>query len=315
MGMIAGKGYRADGEAARGFKAVVEEGFALAGMSLQDFLPMLRWVDFQGVERRVAKVQERREAFLQRLIDEQRKGADRCVEGEKEKTMIRMLLELQTVDPEYNTDQIIKTLISTLLFAGTDTSAVTTEWAMSVLLNNPEMLKKARDEIDGCVNEGRLLQEADLPNLPYLHCFINETLRLYPVAPLLLPHEAAEDCIVGGYNVPKGTMLLINAWAIHRDPKTWEEPTKFKPERFRDGGEGCKMIPFGMGRRRCPGEGLALRMVALALGTMIQCFEWERVGVEEVDMMEGVGLSMPRAKPLEALCRPRDAMIDFLSQL
>lgn len=254
MGMIAGKGYRADGEAARGFKAVVEEGFALAGMSLQDFLPMLRWVDFQGVERRVAKVQERREAFLQRLIDEQRKGAGG--EGEKEKTMIRMLLELQTVDPEYNTDQIIKTLISTLLFAGTDTSAVTTEWAMSVLLNNPEMLKKARDEIDGCVKEGRLLQEADLPNLPYLHCFINETLRLYPVASLLLPHEAAEDCIVGGYNVPKGTMLLINAWAIHRDPKTWEEPTKFKPERFRDGGgEGCKMIPFGMGRRRCPGEG------------------------------------------------------------
>lgn len=112
-------------------------------------------------------------------------------------------------------------------------------------------------------------------------------------------------------------MLLVNAYAIHRDPNLWEEPDKFKPERF-DGGkseEGFKMIPFGMGRRRCPGEGLALRVVGLALGSLIQCFDWERNGEEEMDMTEGAGLTMPKAKPLEAWCRPRQAKMEVLSRL
>lgn len=187
---------------------------------------------------------------------------------------------------------------------------------MSLLLNNPEALQKARLEIDACVEEKRLLEEDDLPKLPYLSAIINETLRLCPAAPLLLPHESHEDCIIGGYAIPRGTILLVNAWAIHRDPNVWVEPTKFMPERFLDGRVGGGMaLPFGMGRRKCPGEGLAMRMIGLALGTMIQCFEWERVGGVEVDMREGSALTLPKAVPLEAMCRPRENMVELLLRL
>ena len=150
---------------------------------------------------------------------------------------------------------------------------------MSLLLNNPEALQKARQEIDAFVEEKRLLEENNLPKLPYLNGIINETLRLCPAALLLLPHESHEDCVIGSYDIPRGTILLVNAWAIYRDPNVWVEPTKFMPERFLDGRvEGGMALPFGMGRRKCPGEGLAMRVIGLALGTMIQCFEWERVG-------------------------------------
>lgn len=190
---------------------------------------------------------------------------------------------------------------------------------MSFLLNHPEVLEKAQAEMDKVVGQDRLMEESDLTNLPYLHCIINETMRIKPVGPLLVPHESSKDCVVGGYRVPRGTMLLVNAWAIHNDPKNWEEPTKFKPERF-EGLEGTtkvgyKLMPFGSGRRSCPGEGLAMRMVGLTLGSLIQCFEWERIGKEMVDMSEGPGLTMPKAQPLQAKCRPRQPFVNLLSQI
>ncbi|XP_073107242.1 cytochrome P450 81Q32-like [Elaeis guineensis] len=185
---------------------------------------------------------------------------------------------------------------------------------MSLLLNNSETLKKAQTEIDARVGNERLLHESDLPNLPYLQCIIKETLRICPGAPLLAPHESTNECVVGGFNVPRGTMLLVNAHYIHRDPKIWEEPAKFEPERFEDGkDEGKLMIPFGMGRRRCPGEDLAMKEVGLTLGTLVQCFEWKRVGEELGDMTEGSGLTMPKAVPLEAMYRPRSTMVRVLS--
>lgn len=187
---------------------------------------------------------------------------------------------------------------------------------MSLLLNNPQVLHKARDEIEKTVGFDRLIGESDLPNLPYLHCIINETLRLYPVAPLLVPHESSKDCLVGGYTIPGGTMLLVNVYAMQRDPKIWDEPTKFNPERFKDGkAEGKWMLPFGMGRRGCPGEGLAKKVMGLTIGTLVQCFEWERIGEEGVDMREGSGITMPRVVRLEAMYRPRSEMIPVLQKL
>ena len=209
-----------------------------------------------------------------------------------------------------------------MFVAGTDTAANTMRWAMSLLLNHPQVLEKLTKEIDCHVGHGRLLKESDLPKLPYLRCVINETLRLYPVTPLLLPHFSSEDCIVGGYHIPGGTTLLVNAWAIHRDPKLWDEPNKFRPERFqeiidgeREGSFRFKFIPFGVGRRACPGEALGFRSVSLAVGTLIHCFDWERVGDELVDIAQDFGTTLSKSISVEAICSPRDAMIDILAQL
>ncbi|XP_042507198.1 cytochrome P450 81Q32-like [Macadamia integrifolia] len=324
MMMIAGKRYYGDKvmdlEEARRFREIVKETFALGGVSnFGDFLPVLRWVGvFKGLEKKLVNLQGRRTGFLQELIEEHRMvGTKTQPKEEKTKTMLDVLLSLQEAEPHYYTDEIIIGIILTLLSAGTDTSAGTMEWALSLLLNNPKALKKAQAEIDAKVGQGRLLDESDLANLPYLLCIINETLRMYPAAPLLVPHESSKECIVEGFTVPRDTMLLVNMWAIQNDPKSWVEPTKFWPERMEGvggGKDGFKWMPFGSGRRGCPGEGLAMRVVGLALGSLIQCFDWERVGEEMVDMEEGTGLTLPKAKPLEARCRPRLSTLGLISQ-
>ena len=145
------------------------------------------------------------------------------------------------------------------------------------------------------------MDESDLSKLPYLQNIISETTRLYPIGPTLLPHLSSNECTIKGYDVPKNTMVFVNAWAIHRDPQLWDDADKFKPERFEGDqvqvGYKYKFMPFGLGRRACPGMGLANRVVGFALGSMIQCFEWKRVNDEEIDMTEGTGLSMPKAEP------------------
>ncbi|KAK4840333.1 hypothetical protein QYF36_006117 [Acer negundo] len=231
--------------------------------------------------------------------------------------MIDHLLSLQESQPEYYTDQMIKGLVLVLFVAGTDTSAVTLEWAMAELLNRPDILKKARAELDGEIGNTRLIDESDLPKLRYLQSIIFETLRLYPVTPLLLPHTPSEDCMIGGYDVPRDTIVFVNAWAIHRDPTLWDDPTRFDPERFVNGPEDLaqKILTFGLGRRACPGSGLAHRTLGLTLASLIQCFDWERVCEKEIDMSEVGGLTMNLVQPLEALCKARPTMIDLLSQI
>jgi cytochrome P450 len=190
------------------------------------------------------------------------------------------------------------------------------EWTMSLLLNHPDAMEKLRKEIDLHITSScRLVADSDLSKLPYLHCVINEGLRMFPVAPTLLPHLSSKDCIVNGYSIPSGTTLIVNAYAIHRDPNVWEEPTEFKPERFEGiekENEGFKFLPFGVGRRSCPGSVMAIRTIALALATLVQCFDWERVGSELVALEEGSGLVMHKAEPLVALCRPRASVADLL---
>ena len=202
-----------------------------------------------------------------------------------------------------------------MLGAGTDTSAVTLEWAMSNLLNHSQVLKKVRAELDNQIGQEKLINELDVSKLHYLQHIILETLRLYPAAPLLLPHMSSEDCTIGGYDVPRETMLLVNAWAIHRDPNIWDDAISFKPERFESGESDVnELMPFGLGRRACPGAGLAQRIIGLTLGSLIQCFEWERISKEEVDMVECNGFTMPKAVALEAMCRARPIIAKVLSR-
>ncbi|XP_008238686.1 PREDICTED: cytochrome P450 81E8-like [Prunus mume] len=306
MTMVAGKRYYGDDvsvdkEEAKQFRQIMSDAFLYgSAANPADFLPILNWVGRGGYEKKVKTLGKRTDAFLQGLIDEHRR------KGKNGTTMIDHLLSLQESQPEYYNDQIIKGLILVLLLAGTDTSAVTLEWALSNLLNNPHVLKKAKAELDVQLGQENLVDEPDLSKLPYLQSIISETLRLCPAAPLLVPHLSSEDCIIGGFDVPRDTMVLINAWALHRDPGLWDDPESFMPERFESGDNfSHKLLPFGLGRRSCPGVGLAQRVVGLTLGSLIQCFEWERVSEKEIDMTEDKGLTMPKAVPLEAMCKSR----------
>ncbi|WVZ62562.1 hypothetical protein U9M48_012299 [Paspalum notatum var. saurae] len=305
------------------FKETIDVMASLVGATnLWDYFPLLRWFDVLGVKTKIMAAVRRRDAFLQRLIDAERQrlefdaGSDRG-----EESMIAVMLSLQKSEPEMYTDTVIMSLCSSMFSAGTETTATAAEWAMSLLLNHPEVLKKAQAEIDATVGSSRLLGAADVPRLGYLQCVVTEALRLYPAVPLLVPHESAADCTVGGHHVPSGTMLLVNAYAIHRDPVAWADPDAFRPERFEGGAAGgaaaeAFLIPFGMGRRKCPGENLALRTLELVLGTLIQCFDWDTVAGAEVDMAQGAaGLTLPRASPLEAMCTPRRGMLAVLQQL
>ncbi|KAL8225903.1 hypothetical protein R6Q57_018460 [Mikania cordata] len=323
MRMISGKRYFGGDnpeleEEGKRFRDMLDETFVLAGASnVGDYLPVLSWLGVKGLEKKLIKLQEKRDAFFQGLIEQLRKSKG-TEDVNKRKTMIELLLSLQESEPDYYTDAMIRSFVLVLLAAGSDTSAGTMEWVMSLLLNHPEVLKKAQNEIDTVVGNNRLVDESDIGNLPYLRCIINETLRMYPAGPLLVPHEASSDCVVGGYNIPRGTMLIVNQWAIHHDPKVWNEPERFRPERFKglEGTrDGFKLLPFGSGRRSCPGEGLAIRMVGMTLGSIIQCFDWERMSEEMVDMTEGPGLTMPKAIPLLAKCKPRLEMNNLLSGL
>ncbi|KAE8679735.1 Cytochrome P450 81D1 [Hibiscus syriacus] len=281
MRMVAGKRYYGDevmddGKASE-FRELIAQALRYAGSgNPADFLPLLNW--FGGYEKKVKKLAEKIDGLVQELINEHR-----CKKLENN-----------------NNNR-------------TDTSAVTLEWAMSNLLNHPDVLRRAKAEIDGEIGEENLIDESDVPKLKYLQCIILETLRLYPAAPLLIPHMPSSDCTIGGYDIPRGTIVLVNAWSIHRDSKSWEDPTSFTPERFENdeklGGNDNlgthKLMPFGLGRRACPGAGQAQRVMGLTLGSLIQCFEWERIDGKVIDMVEGTGGTMPKVHPLKALCKAR----------
>ncbi|KAJ4701676.1 putative Cytochrome P450 [Melia azedarach] len=294
--------------------------FPSLSMNICDFFPILRLIGYKGIEKNFIRLQKMRDDYLQKLIDEvclKKTSSSLTATSTRNMSLIETLLSLQESEPEFYSDDVLKSIILMMFIAGVETTTISLEWAMALLLNHPEALKKVKAEIDINVGSGRMLNDLDLHNLPYLRCVINETLRLYPPSPLLLPHSSSENCTVGGYHIPQGTMLIVNTSAMHRDPKVWEEPSKFKPERFEatfGEREGFKYIPFGMGRRACPGAAMAVRTVAFALGSLIQCFEWEKIG-KEMDMSQNVGLSLSKAKPLVALCSPCQNMIELLSQL
>ncbi|ESR66693.1 cytochrome P450 family 81 subfamily D polypeptide 8 [Citrus sinensis] len=326
--MMAGKRYFGDDVAARvaeeaeRFREMMAETVRVGGgVNALDVLPVLKWLAFGAAERKFIALQEKRDRFMQDLIEDNKRkmGIDHA-NDRRMKTMVEVLLSLQDQsDAQFYKDETIKSLMLVFLVAANDTSLGTIEWAMSLLLNNPDILEKARSEIDNQIGFDRFVDELDLTKLPYLRCIILETLRLYPAGPFLLPHESSEECTVGGFRIPRGTMLLVNIWAIQNDPKIWENPTKFNPERF-EGIEGArdhgfKFMPFGSGRRSCPGEALSMRIVGLTLGSLIQCFEWERVGEKMEDMAEASGLVLAKVQPLQAKCRPRPAMLKLLSQI
>ncbi|MFQ6642105.1 hypothetical protein Gotur_017320 [Gossypium turneri] len=206
-----------------------------------------------------------------------------------------------------------KRMNKSLVLAAEDTTSITMTWALALLLNNRDALNKVQQELDIHVGKDKLLvTESDTKNLMYLQSIIKETLRLYPPAPLSATHEAIEDCTVDGYDVSPGTWLIFNLHKIHRDPHIWTDPSEFRPERFMTThkdfdvrGQNFELIPFGSGRRMCPGISFALQVLQLTLANVLHWFEFETPSGEAVDMHEAPGLTSPKATPLEVYISPR----------
>ena len=201
------------------------------------------------------------------------------------------------------------------MFAGgTGTSASAMEWGMSELMRNPAVMKKLQGQIREAFRGKAVVTEADLQqqagNLRYLKLVIKEALRLHPPAPLLVPRESIEACELDGYTIPAKSRVIINAFAIGRDPRYWDDAEKFKPERFEEGtvdftGSSYEFLPFGSGRRMCPGFNYGLASMELALVAMLYHFDWSLPeGVEEVDMEEAPGLGVRRRSPLMLCATP-----------
>jgi cytochrome P450 len=195
-----------------------------------------------------------------------------------------------------------------MLVGSMDTSATVIEWALSELMKNPQVMKKLQKELEDVVGLERMVEESDLDGLKYLDMVLKETFRLHPI-PLLLPHEAMEDCTVNGFHIPQKSRVIVNIWAIGRDPCVWNDAEKFFPERFVGSnidvrGQDFQLIPFGSGRRGCPGMQLGLTVVRLVVAQLVHCFDWElpnNMLPNELDMSEEFGLTTPRAKHLLAI--------------
>lgn len=211
--------------------------------------------------------------------------------------------------------------------AATDTTAITVEWTISELINNPRVLKKAQEEVDQVSQHERLISESDIPNLPYINAIIKETMRLHPPITMLM-RKGVLDCVVNGYFIPKDTVVCVNIWAMGRDPNVWESPLDFRPERFLEGKESVRdvkghhfeLLPFGSGRRGCPGLPLAQQELPVVIGSLVQCFTFKPLDSEgkimgdgeKVDMSERPGLTAPRASDLHCVPVPRLNPIPFL---
>lgn len=192
-----------------------------------------------------------------------------------------------------------------LILAGTDSTSVTMTWALALLLNNPNSLKKAQQEL-------AQHSDSDPKHLPYLQAILKETLRLYPALPLLAPHYSSQDCTIGGFHVAARTRLLVNVSEIQRDPDLWSNPTEFKPERFLTThadvevrGHDYELMPFGSGRRMCPAISFSLQLMELTLASLLRGFDFETRSGDPVDMRGTPGLAYAKASPLHVLLKPR----------
>ncbi|CAL5092911.1 unnamed protein product [Urochloa decumbens] len=285
-----------------------------------------------GFLRRMKRVHVLLDRFKERVLrehEEDRRRRRRAGDGEvvAARDLVDVLLQVAEDGHEEPaetrlTRDGIKAIIQDIFAGGTETAALTMEWAMAELLRNPTSMSAAAGELNRVVGRERWVAESDLPGLPYIEAVVKETMRLRPVGPLLVPHCAREDTAVvaggGGYDIPAGTRVLVNAWAVGQDPAARPDaPGEFRPERFLAGGaaEGVdargahfQLVPFGSGRRMCPAYGLAMKEVAAAVANLVHGFSWrlpDGVKPEDVSMEESFGLSMCMKRPLVAVAEPR----------
>ncbi|KAF3442604.1 hypothetical protein FNV43_RR16520 [Rhamnella rubrinervis] len=291
---------------------VVKDCLMLAGkLSTGDILGPLKVLDFSGNGKKLVSALNYFDQLVEKIMKEHE---DKASSGAQDLTDI--LLEIYR-DPKAElklSRNDIKSFLLDIFMAGTDTSSAAMQWAMGELINHPQAFKKLREEINTVVGPNRLVKESDIPNLPYLRAVIRETLRLHPSAPLII-RECAEDCEVNGCVVKAKSRVLVNVYAVMRDSALWRDPDEFVPERFLERaeerigehqmefkGQNFRYLPFGSGRRGCPGASLAMLMMHPAVATMVQWFDWKVKDSDMVDLRQGSGFAAEMEKPL--VCYP-----------
>ncbi|KAL5208676.1 hypothetical protein ABZP36_033111 [Zizania latifolia] len=286
------------------------------GMTLPDLFPSSRLALL--VSRVPGRIERHRQA-MQQFIDtimEQHQEKRAAGAGAEDEDLLDVLLKLQKemdFQPALTTANI-KTVMLDMFGAGSETSATTLQWLMAELMRNPRVMHEAQAEVRRELAGHDKVTEASLSNLHYLRLVIKETLRLHPPAPLLLPRKCRSRCQILGFDIPEGAMVIVNAWAIGRDPAHWHKPDEFMPERFQHSevrdfkGADFEFIPFGAGRRICPGMAFGLVHVELALAALLYHFDWElpdAMAVQDLDMTEDFGVTTRRRSDLLLLALPR----------
>ncbi|KAL6842269.1 hypothetical protein ACP4OV_027917 [Aristida adscensionis] len=301
----------ADGGGAGEFQAVVTDIMEAVGSpNVSDFFPAAAAADLQGWRRRLAALFAR----LHRIFDAEVDGRlrERGAGEPRRDDFLDLVLDAAAREDdaaELGRRDTLRSLFTDLFAAGSDTSSSTVEWAMVELLQSPVSMAKACDELARVIGTRKNIEESDVARLPYLQAVIKETFRLHPPVPFLVPRQAQSTVKVMGYTIPKGSRVFVNVWAMGRDEKLWPEPQKFMPERFLDRATDLKggdfeLIPFGGGRRICPGMPLAIRMVHLVLGSLLNQFKWrlpDEVQRDGIDMTEKFGVTLAKAVPLCAI--------------
>ncbi|XP_065852091.1 cytochrome P450 98A2 [Euphorbia lathyris] len=296
-------------EQGKEFKAINENGLKLGGsLAMAEHIRWLRWM-FPLEEEAFNKHGDRRDR-LTRIIMEEHTLARQQTGGSKQHFVDALL----TLQEKYDlSEDTIIGLLWDMITAGMDTTAIAVEWAMAEVIKNPRVQQKVQEELDRVVGFERVMTESDFSNLPYLQCIAKEGLRMHPPTPLMLPHRANADVKIGGYDVPKGSNVHVNVWAVARDPSVWKNPNEFRPERFLEEdvdmkGHDFRLLPFGAGRRVCPGAQLGINLVTSMLGHLLHHFTWTPapgMKPDEIDMSENPGLVTYMKTPLQAVPTPR----------
>lgn len=291
------------------FKAIVANGLKLgASLAMSEHIPWLRWM-FPLEEGAFAKHGARRDRLTRAIMEEHTLARQKS--GGAKQHFVDALL---TLKDQYDlSEETIIGLLWDMITAGMDTTAISVEWAMAELIKNPRVQQKAQEELDRVIGYERVLTEPDISNLPYLQSIAKEAMRLHPPTPLMLPHRANANVKIGGYDIPKGSNVHVNVWAVARDPKVWVNPMDFRPERFLENdvdmkGHDFRLLPFGAGRRVCPGAQLGINLVTSMLGHLLHHFTWvpsPGVKPEDIDMSENPGLVAYMKTPLQAIAQPR----------